>query len=747
MRQDNDLEEPDSPFPSERSPLVGEEAHARATGSRKRPFYVAAGAALVFGAALIGRASVQVVPKQTAILDSQESALKFSVGNEYGSAVPGDGLYPWKYIAEPHKLSTLTSVEPPDAVDTDAALLSEIGADLASSGPTYQWQVVSPEAGAASVEAWGSSLEHKFTTVRPPPPSFPAAGRLKYRSEGGAAGLRSRFVCCVSLTFARFSPLRTCFPPQVGVHTVRLARFVGSTQTHATEATVAVKYVKRELRTLTEADRTAFLDALEVVFKTPTEAGVEKYGSNYMGAELLVKNHLDGAGRAECDHWHDDAGIMTHHLGFTMQMELSLQAVNAAVTIPYWEYTIDAAELGDGWRESKIFSEDWFGATGASLGSSHHVTAGRWADLAIMADAESFSDVVNAYGQLRAPWNLNNEAFVTRSATTVGSSYMGGALPTCDAIKSCFDSASVADMNLCLNGQTHGPVHVLVGGQWGVDLGDLASKVIGSAHLLLFKDLWRRGFARCPTTKAEAEAGGTCSCSAERVEAAGGAYEVLSTKSGAMHWMAESSQGRLVYDSTSGRFTMPGKTTAEEEVAWKDLLEKLCDPGEVGEMYSSSAPYDPLFWVLHTTSERLLQYRRLRAIASEAYPKKLGFDETWGYTHSGADSDLGMVCDWTDVKSDTDMPSCVKGTCDGHHSKDVLPFDLSAVSAALSKSTTNIEFYDFLSPTNPDLPYVYDSFKYEHCESLSINIGDGIEDDDDGPPPTGGPLGTDSAGM
>ncbi|CBJ34261.1 hypothetical protein Esi_1792_0001 [Ectocarpus siliculosus] len=51
--------------------------------------------------------------------------------------------------------------------------------------------------------------------------------------------------------------------------------------------------------------------------------------------------HLDGAGVSDCDHWHDDAGIMTHHVGYTMLFEQALQVVDPSVTIPYWEYTIE----------------------------------------------------------------------------------------------------------------------------------------------------------------------------------------------------------------------------------------------------------------------------------------------------------------------------------------------------------------------------------------------------------------------
>jgi hypothetical protein len=34
-------------------------------------------------------------------------------------------------------------------------------------------------------------------------------------------------------------------------------------------------------------------------------------------------------------------------------------------------------------------------------------------------------------------------------------------------------------MNTCLNGATHGPIHVLVGGQWDVSMGDEDEALIG----------------------------------------------------------------------------------------------------------------------------------------------------------------------------------------------------------------------------------------------------------------------------
>lgn len=35
------------------------------------------------------------------------------------------------------------------------------------------------------------------------------------------------------------------------------------------------------------------------------------------------------------------AGIMTHHVGYTLLFEQALHVVDPAVSIPYWEYTIE----------------------------------------------------------------------------------------------------------------------------------------------------------------------------------------------------------------------------------------------------------------------------------------------------------------------------------------------------------------------------------------------------------------------
>ena len=70
------------------------------------------------------------------------------------------------------------------------------------------------------------------------------------------------------------------------------------------------------------------------MYNLETEEGKKKYGKKYVGIEYLVRKHLYGAASAECDHWHDNAGLMTHHMAFTLELEQSLQSVDASVSAP-----------------------------------------------------------------------------------------------------------------------------------------------------------------------------------------------------------------------------------------------------------------------------------------------------------------------------------------------------------------------------------------------------------------------------
>ena len=121
--------------------------------------------------------------------------------------------------------------------------------------------------------------------------------------------------------------------------------------------TMAVKYIRREVRSLTETDRTKFFKALKVFYDTDLEEGKKLYGEKFNNAEYFLLKHLNGAGRSDCDHWHDGAAFVNKHLAFTLEAEQSLQSIDKTIAMPYWEYFQDAYLTR--WQESDVFSHEW----------------------------------------------------------------------------------------------------------------------------------------------------------------------------------------------------------------------------------------------------------------------------------------------------------------------------------------------------------------------------------------------------
>lgn len=144
------------------------------------------------------------------------------------------------------------------------------------------------------------------------------------------------------------------------------------------------------------------------------------------------------------------------------------------------------------------------------------------------------------------------------------------------------------------------------------------------------------------------------------------------------------------------------------------LLDLVCEMGYQGEMLTSSAPWDPLFWPVHPAAERVVQYRRLLARLS---PTSSPFDETWTpYPYTS------IVCDWTDVESGkATLPTCVQdGVCEGHGADD----DVAFTSDYFPKDTlTNAEYYLYTDVLNEGLPYIYDNYEWPTCVESGVTIG------------------------
>eukprot|EP00903_Cladosiphon_okamuranus_P019382 g17822.t1 len=511
---------------------------------------------------------------------------------------------------------------------------------------------------------------------------------------------------------------------EVGPHEVVLTQIVVSTgNVYRMHASVMVKYVRREIRQLTDEDREAFFDAMETLYRLPTAEGTALYGKEYKGINFFVQMHLDGAGVKDCDHWHDGAGIMTHHMGYILQFEQALQVVDPSVSIPYWEYTIESALGMTDYGESEVFGPDWFGNASPD-NPLHTVDDGRWAYLPLMKDA--WEHVHNPYGLLRSPWNLDGTPFVTRHNMTNGQDLTS--VVSCAVYQNAFESISIASLNRYLNGFTHGPVHVKVGGVWNNPEQELTIKLgYSDTGLVMSKSLWRKGYLRMPSTCSQEENGlgdtTTCrsSCPAELYQSSGMTpYDVLMDAL-AIHWIASYAGGIIVYKEEEDRFVVAGHEGDEDfqQEFWKRVLHSLCDPGHVGDLYSSSSPYDPLFWVIHPSTERVLGWRR--KLATEQ-PDMWPLDEAWGYKSGLYVGETGVVCDWTGVREDSlDMPTCIKSICGGHRGGDTLPFEVKVKGETIKM--TNLQWYDFIYPDNEDLPYMYNEFQWDHCAAEGYYMG------------------------
>lgn len=112
--------------------------------------------------------------------------------------------------------------------------------------------------------------------------------------------------------------------------------------------TVWVKYVRRELRSLTDHDREAFLDAYHTLFTVSTIKGRELYGERYKSVKYFSTLHNDAGGNSVCDEYHGGKGFLTNHMFLSSYFEQSLQLVNPAVALHYMEYSkyFESPEFG-----------------------------------------------------------------------------------------------------------------------------------------------------------------------------------------------------------------------------------------------------------------------------------------------------------------------------------------------------------------------------------------------------------------
>ena len=243
------------------------------------------------------------------------------------------------------------------------------------------------------------------------------AGHARGGGGGGAAGAKLEGQT-VQTTFGGVGR----YVAALEVH-VPGAALAATQPSKLVERMLMCKYVRRELRALTRDDLENFFSAFQALMTYGTAEGQARWGENYRSLDYFVNVHLNAAADRMDDHLHDGMGFLTQHMALSNAFELSLQCVDQAVSLPYWDFTFDHTLIRrrgtsvSGIFETELWSPEVFGN---AEGDMHTITRGRWAYVPVGTDANA--SVHNAYGYLRAPWNVNKSPYLTRGHKMCGAS-------------------------------------------------------------------------------------------------------------------------------------------------------------------------------------------------------------------------------------------------------------------------------------------------------------------------------------
>jgi hypothetical protein len=275
-----------------------------------------------------------------------------------------------------------------------------------------------------------------------------------------------------------------------------------------------VKYVRRELSSLSDDDKQDFLDALYTVYTVNTIDGRELYGPSYVSVQYLSAIHVDAAGNPVCDEFHSGDGFFGNHVYLGNFVEQSMQLVNPKVALHFMEYAklfssddyvVDhMSDQLDGGTWNPYLTEDYFGEADPLSGD---LTNSIWADIPMpVVDSAFFTDhgigenttffpdeeeewlklspahLRSPFSLLRPPWNFNPSLTIGRYTNEVGiesiaetsdyTDYFSGA--NCADYESFVETYVLnnggADFNTILKyvkSYLHGGIHENIGGQGG----------------------------------------------------------------------------------------------------------------------------------------------------------------------------------------------------------------------------------------------------------------------------------------
>ena len=226
---------------------------------------------------------------------------------------------------------------------------------------------------------------------------------------------------------------------------------------------VMCKYVRREIRQLTTADRERYLAAVQVFHTMDATKGRKVYGPKFTNYAESVQKHLQRMTLDGCTPFHGYDTFLTAHEAFVLEFEQALQAVDPKIAAPYWDYTIDSTLYGHSaaiGEQSIIFSDEWFGpldnsATGDVLTSKY------FSNLPVPQDSSAPEH--NGFGYVTDSVNQSPSPYVTRTTSVCG-------LPTkanlagCTELRSVFKADSLSAFRTQIETVYHASLHMALGG-------------------------------------------------------------------------------------------------------------------------------------------------------------------------------------------------------------------------------------------------------------------------------------------
>lgn len=95
------------------------------------------------------------------------------------------------------------------------------------------------------------------------------------------------------------------------------------------------KFIRREVRTLSDGDRNRYLNALATFFRTPLTDGKRRFGPDFVNAAWLTACHNS---KTWCLHTADP--FMFAHAAFVYWADEVLRLIDPGLALPYWDHMV-----------------------------------------------------------------------------------------------------------------------------------------------------------------------------------------------------------------------------------------------------------------------------------------------------------------------------------------------------------------------------------------------------------------------